>query len=271
MPMVHRACCVDCLREWRFRLRVHLDLRASQDGGILMRPKLLDLFCCQGGASVGYDRAGFDVVGVDIDPQPRYPYHFNQRDAPHLLWLLLVGREIGFESPGGRVEPLVLSDFDAIHASPPCQLYSLTHRINKSDFPDLIGPTRELLEQTGLPYVIENVEEACGELIDPVMLCGPMFGLETYRHRLFETNWPLAVPEHPKHVARTTKMGRAPVAGEFMHIVGNFSGVDKGREIMGMPWANRDGLREAIPPAYTEFIGTRLLEHIGYQELEEAA
>lgn len=209
----------------------------------MSRPRLLDLFCCQGGASRGYADAGFDVVGVDIEPQPRYPFPFVQQDALTFL------AEHGIE-------------FDAIHASPPCQLYSLTHRINKSDFPDLIAPTRILLEQTGLPWVIENVVEAAPEMRDPVMLCGAMFGIETYRHRLFESNLPLSVLAHPEHVARTTKMGRRPVEGEYMHIVGNFSGVDRARGVMGMPWASRDGLREAIPPAYTEFIGHQLISHL---------
>ena len=228
----------------------------------MTRPVMLDLFCCSGGAAKGWHRAGFDVVGVDIDPQPRYPYKFHQADALRVLQRLLDGRPIEF---GGNA--YTLDDFDAVHESPPCQIYSLTHRINKSDFPDLIAPTRELLAQTELPWVIENVMEAAPELHDPVMLCGVMFGIETYRHRLFETNWGLAAPEHPVHVARTTKMGRRPIDGEYMHIVGNFSGVDRGREVMGMPWATRDGLREAIPPAYTEHIGRQLLAHIR----EEAA
>lgn len=209
----------------------------------MRKPRLLDLFCCQGGASHGYVAAGFDVVGVDIEPQPRYPFTFYQRDA------------LDFVRRHGR-------RFDAIHASPPCQAHSKAWKINKRDHPRLIAPTRDLLEATGLPFVIENVEEARDELNAPVMLCGVMFGLETYRHRLFEANWPVAVPDHPEHVARTTKMGRPPVAGEFMHIVGNFSGVDRARDVMGMPWASRDGLREAIPPAYTEYIGRQLMTHV---------
>lgn len=225
----------------------------------MSRPKLLDLFCCQGGAARGYVDAGFDVVGVDIEPQPRYPFEFCRGDALSVLRGLIRGKSFWFPTSLGE---LTLGSFSAVHTSPPCQLYSDTHRINRSDFPDLIGPTRELLERTGLPYVIENVVGAERELRDPVMLCGAMFGRETYRHRLFETNWALTAPNHPEHVAKTTKMGRAPVAGEYMHIVGNFSGVDKGREVMGMPWASRDGLREAIPPAYTEYIGRQLLEHM---------
>jgi DNA (cytosine-5)-methyltransferase 1 len=224
---------------------------------------LLDLFCCQGGAGTGYHRAGFDVVGADIDPQPRYPHRFCQGDALEMLRGMLRGKLYQFLPCSSPYDTwLTLGNFDAIHASPPCQLYSKTHRINRSDFPDLIGPTRELLEQTGLPYVIENVMDAEPELRDPVMLCGEMFGLETYRHRLFETNWGMTAPEHPPHVAKNTKMGRAVAPGEYMHVVGNFTGVDKGREVMGMPWANRDGLREAIPPAYSEYVGSQLIAHL---------
>jgi DNA (cytosine-5)-methyltransferase 1 len=202
--------------------------------------RILDTYCCQGGASMGYFEAGFEVVGVvDIDPQPRYPFDFHQGDAIRYI------RDH-------------VREFDAIHASPPCQLYSKTHRIMRSDFPDLIGPTREALESTGVPYVIENVEDAADELRAPVRLCGGMFGLETYRHRLFETNWGMVAPAHLEHIAKTTKMGRAVKPGEFMHVVGNFTGVDHARDVMGMPWANRDGLREAIPPAYSAYVGTQL-------------
>lgn len=210
--------------------------------GERMKPLLLDLFCCQGGASAGYVAAGFDVVGVDINPQPRYPYRFIQADA--LLYL---------EHMGGL--------YDAIHASPPCQAFTLCQRIQDNEHPDLVGPVRELLVEIGVPYIIENVEGA--PLIDPVLLCGEMFGLRTYRHRLFESNLPLAAPEHPAHVRRTTKMGRPVADGENMHIVGNFTGVDLARQIMEMPWASRDGLREAVPPRFTEFLGTQLLEQIG--------
>jgi DNA (cytosine-5)-methyltransferase 1 len=201
-------------------------------------PRLLDLFCCQGGASAGYVAAGFDVVGVDINPQPRYPFEFVQADA--LTYLAEHGHE-----------------FDVIHASPPCQAFTNAQRIRGNAHPDLIEPTRALLRQLGKPYVIENVEGA--PLHAPVTLCGHSFGLETYRHRLFESNVSLQQPIHIPHVVPTTKMGRAPVAGEYMHVVGNFSGVERARGIMDMPWANRDGLREAIPPVYTEFIGVQLI------------
>lgn len=231
--------------------------------------RILDLFCCQGGASQGYLDAGLYVAGVDIDPQPRYQHRFVRMDALEALRRLLTGDGIMFASSfpsafvdGKGTRRYGLEDFDAIHASPPCQLYSKTHRIMRSDFPDLIGPTRDLLVQTGLPYVIENVEDARDELRDPVMLCGAMFGIETYRHRLFETNWGLRQPGHPVHLAKTTKMGRAVKPGEYMHVVGNFTGVDHARDVMGMPWANRDGLREAIPPAYAEWVGRELIEHL---------
>lgn len=219
----------------------------------MSRPRLLDLFCCQGGASRGYVDAGFEVVGVDIDPQPRYPFEFVQADALEYL------AEHGHE-------------FDAIHASPPCQAHTRAQKIMNNKHDDLIQQTRLMLygvnwhrmNDHGIPpapWVIENVPDA--PLFRTVELCGSMFGLETYRHRLFESNISIGVPAHPVHTARTTKMGRAPIPGEYMHVVGNFSGVDKAREVMGMPWANRDGLREAIPPAYTRWIGEQLIQHIG--------
>jgi DNA (cytosine-5)-methyltransferase 1 len=232
------------------------------------RPKLLDLYCCQGGAGMGYHRAGFEVFGVDLDHQPHYPFAFAQRDALAVLRALLEGKAVGFHGGSARYRKFELADFDAIHASPPCQRRTKAQKIMNNEHPALIAPTRELLIATGLPYVIENVVPEDDELdddplIDPIMLCGAMFELETYRHRQFETNWRAAVPEHRAHLAKNTKMGRPPVDGEYMHIVGNFSGVDRAREIMDMPWATRDGLREAIPPAYAEFVGAQLLDAIG--------
>jgi DNA (cytosine-5)-methyltransferase 1 len=201
--------------------------------------RLLDLFCCQGGASAGYAAAGFEVVGVDIDPQPRYPFEFHQGDALKFL-----------------LEHYL--EFDAFHASPPCQAFTNAHKIRGNEHPDFITATRAAFELIDKPYVIENVP---GSPLRPdIELCGAMFGLGTYRHRLFESNILLYPPEHPPHKARTAKMGRVAEPDEFMHVVGNFSGVDRGREVMGMPWASRDGLREAIPPAYTEYIGRQLLE-----------
>jgi DNA (cytosine-5)-methyltransferase 1 len=210
---------------------------------------MVDLYCCQGGASMGYHRAGFDIVGVDINPQPRYPFKFIQADA--LAFLMEYGHE-----------------FAGAHASPPCQARTPAQKIQGNTHPNLIAPTRGLLKSLRIPYVIENVvpENAALDpdpLVDPVTLCGAMFGLRTYRHRQFESNFPIDVPEHPEHRARTTKMGRPPVDGEFMHVVGNFSGVDEAKAAMGIDWMTRDGLRESIPPAYTEHIGRQLIAQLG--------
>ncbi|MGW3420455.1 SAM-dependent methyltransferase [Streptomyces phaeochromogenes] len=202
------------------------------------RPRLLDAFCCQGGAGKGYGDAGFDVTGVDNRPQPRYPHTFVQADAVAFI------REHG-------------ADFDFIHTSPPCQHDSECQRIRGNDHPDLIAPTRAALESTGRPWVIENVRGAVPKLREPVMLCGAMFGLQTYRHRYFETGggFTLAQPPHPAHTAPQAKMGRPIPPGHFGQFVGNFSGVGYARRVLGVPWMNRDGIRECIPPAYTQWVG----------------
>lgn len=208
-----------------------------------MKPRLLDLFCCQGGASKGYVDAGFDVVGVDIDPQPRYPYKFVQADAVEYL------AEHGHK-------------FDAIHASPPCQDYTNAQRLQGNRHPRLVDPIRLILKGMRHPvWVIENVPGS--PLRDPVELCGAMFGLGTYRHRLFEASFDLPQPLHPAHTVKTTKMGRKPKPGEFMHVVGNFSGVAEARVAMGIDWMSRDGLRESIPPAYSEWVGLQMLGVLG--------
>jgi DNA (cytosine-5)-methyltransferase 1 len=207
-----------------------------------MAARLLDLFCCAGGAAMGYHRAGFDVVGVDIAPQPRYPFAFIQTDVMAL-------------------DQRFLRSFDAIHASPPCQAFTLAQRIQNREHADLIDPTRAMLEGSGLPWIIENVEGA--PLRNPVLLCGSMFeGLRVYRHRLFESNLALTAPAHPAHTAPLRKMGRPPADGDFMHVVGNFSGVAKAKVAMGIDWMARNEMSEAIPPAYTEHLGRQLLAHI---------
>lgn len=214
----------------------------------MTKPFLLDLYCCQGGASAGYVAAGFDVIGVDLSAQPRYPYRFFRTNA--LAYLdVLVGNPRAFQ---------------AIHASPPCQGGTNAQKIQGNEHPRLIAPTRALLDQTGLPYVIENVVPMAGvedadPLKDPVMLCGASFGLRTYRHRLFETNWQLTAPEHVRHTQAQVKMGRPIREGDFYQAVGNFSGVDIARRDMGVPWMNRDGVRECIPPVYAEHVGRQLI------------
>ncbi|MEV6807321.1 SAM-dependent methyltransferase [Streptomyces sp. NPDC051132] len=203
------------------------------------RPRLLDLFCCQGGAAKGYADAGFDVTGVEIAPQPRYPYRFVQADA--IAYVLEYGAE-----------------FDFVHASPPCQHDSDCQRIQGREHPDLIAPTRAALEMTGRPWGMENVGGAVPKLRGPVMLCGQMFGLANYRHRFFETGggFTLLQPAHPAHLVPQAKMGRPVPPGHYGQFVGNFSGVGLARRVLGVPWMNRDGIRECIPPAYTRFIGT---------------
>lgn len=212
----------------------------------MTRPRLLDLYCGAGGASRGYADAGFDVVGVDINPQPNYPYEFHQGDALN--------------------PPVDLTTFDAIHASPPCQFATAYKRRPgvAVDAVNLIPATRWLLRDSGLPYVIENVESARSYMLNPVMLCGSSFGLNVRRHRLFETNWPLTglrcdhawqTPRFPPATNRTNlrctvEIGvwRIPLATQH--------------EAMGIDWMTLPELSQAIPPAYTEHIGRQLLERM---------
>jgi DNA (cytosine-5)-methyltransferase 1 len=211
-----------------------------------MRPVLLDLFCGAGGAAMGYHRAGFDVVGVDIVSQPNYPFVFHLADA------------LTFP----------LSGFHAFHASPPCQAYSDLQKQSKRDYPDLIGPIRERLKAEGLPYVIENVDGA--PLIDPIVLCGTMFsGLRVLRHRLFESNVRLAVPPHPKHPLvftydkRKAHYGQLDQNTAFVQVTGggNCTVANK-RAAMGVPWMTGAEANEAIPPAYAEYIGGQIIHTI---------
>lgn len=206
-----------------------------------MRPRLLDLFCGAGGAAMGYHRVGFEVVGVDIEPQPNYPFAFNQMDALDYFGYL------------GGPETLVM-DYDAIHASPPCQAYAnvTLWRGDQGDHPDLIGPTRDLLKQTGLPYVIENVRT--NALRNPMMLCGSHLGLPIRRHRYFETSWnsfEMGPPcqHHPSHLAFEHKGERAYA------------------DAMGCGWMTSLEAREAIPPMFTAYIGGRLMQHLKAQEV----
>lgn len=202
--------------------------------------RALDLFCGAGGATRGLQMAGFHVTGVDIKKQPRYcGDEFHRADA----LAIAIGQPIED----------IRACFDFVWASPPCQHYTMAQRIRGNSHPDLIEWTRDFLRRTQLPYVIENVPGA--PLQEPIELCGAMFGLRTYRHRLFECSFLVNTPAHPEHIAPLRKMGRPPLAGEFMHVVGNFSGVEMAREAMGIDWMSRDELREAIPPAYSELIG----------------
>lgn len=205
-------------------------------------PRLLDLYSCAGGAAMGYHRAGFDVVGVDIVPQPRYPFEFHQTDA--LAYLAMHGHE-----------------FDAIHASPPCQDHSsLKSKHDGHGNGWMLAATIEALEALGKPFVVENVMGA--RFAHNLVLCGSMFGLRVYRHRKFLVSMPrlLALPEHPKHIVKTaTKQRQAGWdAGLNMSVTGDI-GTKNASVAMGIDWMNGNELSQAIPPAYSEFIGRQLI------------
>lgn len=222
---------------------------------------LLDLFCCQGGAAAGYARAGFDVVGVDRDPQPQYPFTFIQADALEFLAEIIDTRTI--------------VQFDAVHTSPPCQFHSvMTNATARKKHVDLIPPTRELLALTGLPTVIENVEGARAALVDPVRLCGSSFGLGVRRHRFFEVNG--FALEQP--VCRHREQGA--VLGVYGNAeVGDYSrrpdGTNRGRKanspqqasaaLGGVDWMTWKGMTQCLPPAYTEHIGRAILAELPAQ------
>ena len=213
------------------------------------RPRLLDLFCGAGGASMGYHRAGFEVVGVDINPQRHYPFEFVQADA------------LDFDVTG----------FDAIHASPPCQAFTAYKRRpnHVGEYPNLIADVRDRLTAAGVPFVIENIPGARSELRNPVQLCGSSFGLDVRRHRLFESNVPMLAPpcDHSwqtprfpqatnrKNLRRTVEVGvyRIPLAVQ--------------QRAMEIDWMRLDELSEAIPPAYTEWIGAALWKALPVEEI----
>lgn len=223
-----------------------------------MKPLLLDLFCKAGGAAWGYHQAGFDVIGVDINPQPNYPFDFLQFDAIDYLTQLAAGSR-GYQPA-------------AIHASPPCQAFSaMKHMPDARPHAELVEPVRELLVATGLPYVIENVVGA--PLNDPILLCGSMFdgleagGFQLRRHRLFESNVPISAPGPCRHEGPVIGVYGGHVrcrSSKFWRGTGaDFPGQDKKQlalSAMGIHHRmTMNELSEAIPPAYTAFIGAQLL------------
>ena len=221
----------------------------------MMQMRLLDLFCGAGGATKGYQQAGFKVYGVDLSPQPRYiGDEFIQTDAIVYLRALMASGEI--------------YNFNAIHASPPCQAYSRLKSLTTKMHVRLIDPVRNLLCEIGLPYVIENVEGAPLPNLPlfktyTIMLCGNSFNLQVYRHRLFESNIPLKAKHHKKHVIKCVPQGRRPNSNEqFITVTGNFSGLRYAQAAMGIDWMRRHELSQAIPPAYTEYIGRQLMSVI---------
>lgn len=219
------------------------------------RPRLLDLFCCAGGAGVGYQRAGFEVVGVDLKPQPHYPLEFHQGDALEYL----------AEHAG---------EFDAFHGSPPCQHFSkAVKKCNRENHADLVQATREAFIRTGRPYVIENVPGA--PLLNPVQLCGTAVGLRgIQRHRLFESNVPILVPpcnhsinppQYPPAWNRKNKLRVLSISGGYQKRQLGEDFMDTHKAAMGIDWEiSYNELSEAIPPAYTEYIGGYLLEALSW-------
>lgn len=211
----------------------------------LNRPLLLDLFCGAGGAAMGYHRAGFDVVGVDIAPQPRYPFRFHQADAM----------------------TFPLDGFDAYHASPPCQGYSrMRHLPWLADrtYPLLLAATWDRLAATQRPWILENVEDA--PMPHSAVLCGWTLGLPFYRHRRFGSSHLLLAPPHRRHV-HTIAPGGANLSKRYQQggsvaTFGALRTAGSAADAMGIGWMTQRELSESIPPAYTEYVGAQIFEYV---------
>jgi DNA (cytosine-5)-methyltransferase 1 len=219
----------------------------------VIRPLLLDLFCGAGGAAVGYHRAGFEVIGVDLHPQPNYPFSFVRDDA------------LAYLDENGTV------GFDAIHASPPCHAYVQWNGVNRKRSgrlirrPDLVAATRRALRVTGLPWVIENVVGAPME--SPIILCGSMFSLGVCRHRLFESNVPMSRPSCCRHSRNEVAVygdlnGRLTYTRADGTEIRVASTIGQARSAMGIDWMRWTELTQAIPPAYTEWVGKFLMDDV---------
>lgn len=202
-------------------------------------PRLLDLFCCQGGAAAGYAHAGFDVVGVDIEPQPRYPFEFHRGDALEFL-----------SAHHG--------EFDAFHASPPCQDHSVSRHSAGRDHGTgwLLAATIEAFTALGKPWVVENVGGA--RMRAAVTLCGSVFGLGLHRHRRFETSFEVLSPG--------CDPSRIRYRGREGEVFGNHGNSDRVREEWAVPWMSRDGISQCIPPVFTEYLGEPLMAQVAARE-----
>jgi DNA (cytosine-5)-methyltransferase 1 len=224
-----------------------------------VKPKLLDLFCCAGGAAKGYTDAGFEVVGVDLFPQPHYPYEFHQGDAIEYL-------KAHFQ------------EFDVIHASPPCQTYSKTKTLHKNVHPDLVAPTREALIASGKPWVMENVVGA--PLLDPLQPCGTEFDmtaddvdgvkLKLVRHRLFESTMKIhgnGGCRHDKTIQTATIYGAGggwtPAHRDNPERRGGYiPATTVIQKILDIDWMNKHEMSQVVPPKFAEFIGRQIIDII---------
>jgi DNA (cytosine-5)-methyltransferase 1 len=212
----------------------------------------MDTFCCAGGVGFGYYQAGFIPVGVDIEQQDNYPFLFVQMDAIE------------------AIEQFV-DCFDAIHASPPCQEYSVTKTLHDNKYPDLLVPTRNALKASGKPYIMENVPGS--PMLDYVKLRGDMFGLRTLRVRYFESNCLLIVPSYPKKKGTTSGNGKKYSSfddGYYVTVTGNNFRFTDGKVAMDIFWMTKRELTQSIPPAYSEFLGLQLMRYVNYESLEQA-
>lgn len=243
-----------------------------------MTYRLLDLYSCAGGAAAGYARAGFEVYGVDKDDQPHYPFPFHQGDALSVLRALRAGFQVAFLGPDGRRTTLALDDFDAIHASPPCQSFSRTRTLHAQEHPDLVEPTRGALRRTGLPYVIENVVGA--PLQDPLRLCGTEFGMQApdvdgvilklVRHRLFESNLPLRGNggcRHDRGVVTASVYGEGggwtPAHRDNPERKGGYIPHTRVvQELLGIDWMTKHEMSQVVPPVMAEHIGRQIIDHL---------
>lgn len=221
-------------------------------------PWLLDLYACEGGAAEGYRRAGFVPLGVDLTPRKNYPFVCIRADA------------VAYLRANAR---MIRERFAVIHASPPCQanlrgLAAVNRKIGRAyDHQDLLAETRAALNELGLPYVIEQPEQGA-KMVNPIRLCGSSFDLPLRRHRLFESNVPLVgVPcahhrfTEKKYWTGWVKDGRRQ-RSTVVQVYGNGADRHEWGPAMGIDWMTHDGLREAIPPAYAEFVGLQLLAHL---------
>ncbi|MBE7514454.1 MAG: DNA cytosine methyltransferase [Anaerolineales bacterium] len=201
------------------------------------RFKLLDLFCGGGGAAMGYARAGFQVTGVDVKPQPNYPFPFLQMDALSMDYEALLS-------------------YDVIHASPPCHVYSRASALARKwgkVYPDLYHQTKAMLVASGKPFIIENVQGS--PIRGGLCLCGTMFGLGVFRHRLFESNVRL------QKTKQRCSCKNERIGAGYVSVAGNLTNKRAASQAMGIDWiTNKRQLFEAIPPAYTQFIGLQLMK-----------